>query len=183
MPRKKIIDYDRILDAAHEVVLHSGARALTLDMVAAEAHISKGGLTYTFATKEALLSAILDREVTRVRNKFGVFATSHADATYPELRAFLEVCQDEYRFAERFVGSMLAALMYAPGSLKSTRSYLQWMLSKFSPDTVRGRRARLVFLATHGLFFLEGFGLLPLTATKRKVLVEEFNNYLNVRQR
>jgi hypothetical protein len=78
---------------------------------------------------------------------------------------------------------MLAALMYAPSALKSTRSYLQWMLSKFSPDTAQGRRARLVFFAMQGLFLMEGFGLLPLTATKRKLLVEEFNNYLNVHRR
>ena len=38
----------RLLDAATAVVRRDGARALTLDAVAAEAGVSKGGLLYHF---------------------------------------------------------------------------------------------------------------------------------------
>lgn len=183
MARKKNIDRDRILDAAHNVVLYSGAHALTLDKVAAEARISKGGLTYTFATKEALLSAILDRDVTRFRNRLEAFGASYSDATYPELRALLEGFQDVHGPAERFVGPVLAALMHAPGSLKSTRAYFQWMLSKLSPGTAHDRRARLVFFALLGLVLIQGVGLLSLTATKHKAMVKDFINFLNAHRR
>jgi hypothetical protein len=52
------------------------------------------------------------------------------------------------------------------------------MLSKFSPDTEQGRRARLVFYATQGLFLLQGFGLLTLTGAKRKLIVDDFVSFL-----
>jgi hypothetical protein len=42
---------DRILDAAERVVLRDGVTHLTLDAVAAETGISKGGLLYHFPSK------------------------------------------------------------------------------------------------------------------------------------
>src|ERR1700692_1829110 len=52
LTRKKEIDRDRILDAAERVILESGGRNFTLDAVAERAGISKGGLVYSFPTKD-----------------------------------------------------------------------------------------------------------------------------------
>ena len=69
------IDRDRILDAAEHVILESGGRNFTLDAVAERAGISKGGLVYSFATKDELFRAALEREVARfqeaVRQRLG----------------------------------------------------------------------------------------------------------------
>ena len=43
----------QILDAAEAVVMRDGVRNLTLDAVAQQSSISKGGLLYHFPTKEA----------------------------------------------------------------------------------------------------------------------------------
>lgn len=178
MTRRKSIDPDRILDAAERVLLRRGTHSLTLDMVAAEAGISKGGLTYTFASKEALLSALLDRDVTRFRATLKLLRKKEGCHSYPELCGFLEVCRNSSPLAEKKVGALVAAVQHAPGSLKAMRSYLKWMLSKFPSDTEQDRRARLVFYATQGLFLLQGFGLLTLTAAKRKLAVEDFVSFL-----
>jgi AcrR family transcriptional regulator len=178
MARRKNIDPDRILDAAHRVMLDRGAQTLTLDMVAAEAGISKGGLTYTFATKEALLSALLDRDVARFHAKLSPQPKAGNSQPYPELRRLLDVCRNSPSQPEKKVGVILAAVLHAPGSLKTTRAFLKWMLSKFSSKTEHGRRARLVFYATAGLFLLQGFGLLRLAATRRRLIVEDFVSFL-----
>lgn len=47
-----------ILQAAARVVERSGVTAVTLESVAAEAGLTKGGLMYHFKTREALLAAI-----------------------------------------------------------------------------------------------------------------------------
>src|SRR3954464_176448 len=52
---------DRLLDAAAVVVKRDGAQALTLDAVAAEAAVSKGGLLYHFKTKRELVQAMIER--------------------------------------------------------------------------------------------------------------------------
>ena len=56
--------YDTLLDAAEIVVRRDGSGRLTLDAVAAEADVSKGGLLYHFPSKEALLTAMVERMVT-----------------------------------------------------------------------------------------------------------------------
>lgn len=51
----------RILDALEEVLAASGPGGATLESVAAQAGISKGGLLYHFGSKEALFNGLLDR--------------------------------------------------------------------------------------------------------------------------
>ena len=51
----------KLLDAAAAVVRRDGAQALTLDAVAAEAGVSKGGLLYHFKSKRELLDALVER--------------------------------------------------------------------------------------------------------------------------
>lgn len=50
-----------ILDAAEAIVIESGAARLTLDAVAEQANLSKGGLMYNYPNKEALLEAMFGR--------------------------------------------------------------------------------------------------------------------------
>lgn len=50
---------ERILDALRTVLARGGASAVTLEAVAAEAGLSKGGLLYHFKNKEALYAALL----------------------------------------------------------------------------------------------------------------------------
>jgi len=50
---------DRVIDAAIAIAARDGVPALTLDAVAGEAGVSKGGLLYHFASKEALLAGLV----------------------------------------------------------------------------------------------------------------------------
>ncbi len=52
---------DRIRDAFVGVLIDQGERAATLDAVAAAAGLSKGGLLYHFASKEALVDGLIAR--------------------------------------------------------------------------------------------------------------------------
>lgn len=53
-----------LLESAARVVKEDGAAHLTLDRVAKEAGVSKGGLLYHFPTKDALVAALLERYIT-----------------------------------------------------------------------------------------------------------------------
>ncbi len=52
---------DRVLDAYETLLIESGPAATTLDAVAAAARVSKGGLLYHFASKDALATGLLGR--------------------------------------------------------------------------------------------------------------------------
>ncbi|HEX4787286.1 MAG TPA: TetR/AcrR family transcriptional regulator [Actinospica sp.] len=52
---------DRLLDSAETVLAEHGTQGLTLAAVAAHAGVSKGGLLYHFATKDALITGLIER--------------------------------------------------------------------------------------------------------------------------
>src|SRR5262249_57462110 len=53
----------QILDAVEVVVMRDGVKNLTLDAVAAEGGVSKGGLLYHFRSKEDLAAAMIERSI------------------------------------------------------------------------------------------------------------------------
>ena len=50
---------EKILDATVQVAIRDGVMAMTLDAVAQEAGVSKGGLLYHFRSKDDLIAAML----------------------------------------------------------------------------------------------------------------------------
>ncbi|NDL56628.1 TetR/AcrR family transcriptional regulator [Phytoactinopolyspora mesophila] len=61
---------DRILDALQEILTREGLSAVTLESVAEAAGVSKGGLLYHFATKEAMLDAFVERMCRDAESEF-----------------------------------------------------------------------------------------------------------------
>lgn len=64
---------DRVLDAFEAILIEEGARAATMEATARAAGVSKGGLLYHFASKDALevgllerLGALVDADVTEM---------------------------------------------------------------------------------------------------------------------
>ena len=48
-----------ILDAANRILIEKGAECFTLESVAAEANVSKGGLLYHFRSKNELITGMI----------------------------------------------------------------------------------------------------------------------------
>lgn len=71
---------DELLDAAEELLSDLGSTALTLSAVADRAGVSKGGLLYHFATKDALIKAMVERLI----EEFDDLVATQPDATYTE---------------------------------------------------------------------------------------------------
>lgn len=60
---------EHILDAVERLVCLEGTRKLTIDAVAAEAGMSKGGVLYNFRSKHELLLGVIRRVVCDVRKR------------------------------------------------------------------------------------------------------------------
>ena len=173
MPRRKKIDRDAILDAAEHILGESGAPCLTLDAVAERAGISKGGLTYNFASKEALLSALIERETAGLRQGIEKLRAGQSGGSYPDLAALIHLLRQDREPDRRKTAKTLAALMHSPESLQSARDFLQWMAAKFSGNTPADRHARLIFMAVQGVFLLNGLGLLEIPRKARNHLLQD----------
>lgn len=61
MTNRSNITKQKLLDAATDIIMDQGVHQLTLDEVAKTAGVSKGGLLYHYPSKEALLTAIVER--------------------------------------------------------------------------------------------------------------------------
>jgi AcrR family transcriptional regulator len=149
---------ERLLDAAVAVVRRDGAQSLTLDAVAAQAGVSKGGLLYHFKSKRQLLDGMVDRwlaewqdQIDRDKGDEG-FLTGYVHATH------LGGAGPQEREAEF---GLLAALIAEPAVLEVVRErYEEWQAQVVATtdDPVEATVARL---ATDGLWFADLLGFAP----------------------
>jgi AcrR family transcriptional regulator len=168
LTRKKEIDRDRILDAAESVILDSGGRTFTLDAVAERAGISKGGLVYTFATKDGLVRAALEREVSRfqdaVRQRLGDMPLDPLEMVL----AHIEEALDEDDAATRKAAYLVTALVHAPEMLEPVRRYYRALLDPLRSECGEVQEVRHALLAVEGIFLLRGLGFVEVSADEQK---------------
>ena len=161
MPRPKRIDKTAILTAAEELITEIGGIHFTMDMVAAKAGISKGGLTYTYSTKDALIEDMVRRELTR----FVAQRKTRENGTRPidKLEAHVKASAEQKYLFQTRAAHLMAALSNEPRHLEYVRSFYREAFDLADPTTAEGRRARHAFLAIEGLFLLRGLGLMPVS--------------------
>lgn len=159
---------DLILYAAGQVVLNNGAAQLTLDSVAEEAGVSKGGLLYHFPTKDALIDELLD---TYLRG-FDSVIDAHIDSDNgPEagkfLRAYVRTSFTDDLPDPSFAAAALAAVTAKPELLEKVREkYAEWK-ARALKDGLPLQTALTVMLATDGIWCAELLGIQPLDAEQR----------------
>jgi len=166
--RKKEIDRDRVLDAAGAVILESGGRSFTLDAVAARAGISKGGLVYTFATKDELIHAALERELARfqeaVRRRLGSGPTGPVELVL----AHIEEALDEDDASTQLAAFLVTALVHAPDMLGPVRRLYSALLDPLRSAHGEVAEVRHALLAVEGIFLLRGLGFAEVSADEIK---------------
>jgi AcrR family transcriptional regulator len=148
----------RLLDAASAVVRRDGAQALTLDAVAAEAGVSKGGLLYHFRSKRELLDAMLAGWLEEFASEIDAAAGDEGFG-----RGYVRASDmSGWAAAERATEfGLLAAMVAEPQALDSVRArYAEWQarLVEEGEDPVRATVARL---AADGLWLADLLGLAP----------------------
>lgn len=164
----------RILDAAERIVQARGVTALTLDAAAKEAGVSKGGLLYHFASKEALLIGLLTRLATYIEADFeGVLALQppgRGRATRAVLAWTFDhpdsVCEQH----ERAAGVFLAAFHQDPALLDPIREVVGRMRGRLAEDGLPPGHAIAVQAACDGLFMWSIFGLHKLSEDEQRTL-------------
>ncbi|MFW6683043.1 TetR/AcrR family transcriptional regulator [Komagataeibacter intermedius] len=161
MARPRTIDRKNVLDCVEQLVQREGANALTLDAVAREAGITKGGLQDRFGSKDDLISALIDRWLdafdARVARHIGPDA-SVADRARAYVRA---VSQLDDTTQARIAG-MLVTLLQSPKYLQKIRAWYAGWFSGCDPDCAEARQARTALFAAEGAFFLRNLGFVEM---------------------
>ncbi|GGG60790.1 TetR/AcrR family transcriptional regulator [Paenibacillus radicis (ex Gao et al. 2016)] len=157
-----------ILQVACKLVRERGASQLTLDAVAKEAGVSKGGLLYHFPTKEALVQAALDDFLNRFDSSTEEEASRNTKLNNQWAQAYLiqtfEINKEDLEMSF----GILAAASSNPVLLEPMRQrYVEWQ-SRMAAECKDPVEATVARLAADGLFYCELFGFAPLEDGLRK---------------
>ena len=170
---------ERILAATVQVALRDGVSAMTLDAVAREAGVSKGGLLYHFASKDDLIAAMLEHHAGRIQKT--VEARMAADPN-PRGRWFRALVQTIHGCEAadavlpempRFLIAMLAASATNPRLLDPIRERLKGVREQLLNEGPNGLRQVALWPAIFGLMLWRHLGVLADDDPIRQSIVEE----------
>jgi len=165
----------RILDAAEAIVRRGGVASLTLEAAARAAGVSKGGLLYHFASKEALLAGLLNRLAEFVAADFEAGVAAQAPGPGQVARAMLEwavgmpQAEMEER-CDRAAAVFLAAFHHDPALLDPMRRVIGRMRDRVMADGLPPGHGMAIMAAGDGLFMARIFGLYRLSQAEREAV-------------
>lgn len=162
---------ERILEAADQVARERGVGHLTLDLVAEQAQVSKGGLLYHFTSKEALLAGLVDRSLDQYRAALSAAIKEQGEDYEGYLRASLIARRDSKEGGECSRAFFAAAANF-PQMPERAREDVRAHYDRLRTDPARFNDAALLSLAIEGLHFLELLQLSPFSDTERQALVQ-----------
>ena len=171
LTRKKEIDQTRILDAAEQVILESGGRDFTLDAVAERAGISKGGLIYSFATKDALFRAALEREIGRFQEAVRQRLSGKPVKPFELVLAHIEEALDEDDAVTQKAAFLLTALVHAPDMMEPAQRYYRTLLDPLRSRSGATQDVRHALLAVEGMFLLRGLGFVEFSTKEHRAVL------------
>jgi AcrR family transcriptional regulator len=176
---------ERVLDAAENLVLDHGATALTLERAATEAGLSKGGILYHFPSRNALISAM----VQRLADQLDADLERRVTGTGPGAltRAYIAECfdpdpDDSRRRADRLGAALLATTSNQDDLLAPLRDQISAWQRALADDGLDPVLAVVIRLASDGLWLSEIFGLLDLDPGLRervRATLERFTETAN----
>jgi AcrR family transcriptional regulator len=149
---------------ANRIVVERGAKYLTLDELAKQAGVSKGGILYYFPTKEALLASMVAELVANFTSAIEEQAHIHG-----WLMAYLHVTLQE-KNGLASAGALLGAIANNPVLLGPLREAHRAWMKRIEDEMGSSLTAAQIRLAIDGLWYAELFGIGMLDATTRKAL-------------
>ena len=140
-----------ILDAAETLLRRSGTRTLTIDAVAAEAGLSKGGVLHHYASKDALVTALAVRKVGRIRA--GIAGCLAAAPGGPAAQPLAVIAHAREVYAEEcgFPDSLLIASADNAGAAAAFSEFLDEQLAAMGAIEARSGQGAALTFAVLGL--------------------------------
>lgn len=156
----------RILDAADALVRGSGVARLTLEAAARAAGVSKGGLLYHFASKEALLAGMMARLAAMIRTTFAATAASLPPGPQPAARAVLAFAlslpqREANDQIDRAAAVLMAAHHHDPALLAPVRTVMAEIRAQMDQEGTPPGTAAAILAVKDGLMMARIFGLYP----------------------
>ena len=174
MARPPATTPNAILEAAIRVAGRDGLLATTLDKVAAEAGITKGGVLYHFASKDELLTRMMEHFAAEVEQGLIMRIANDPIADRRWVRAMIDMvfAPESEKVGEphgaprglppemthKFILAMLAGFAANPALLNVIKPFMERMRNRVQAEP-GGIEQIVTWLAADGLFLWELFGM------------------------
>ncbi|MCI1006080.1 TetR/AcrR family transcriptional regulator [Herbaspirillum sp. C7C8] len=158
-----------IIQAALSVIARDGANKLTIDAIAKEAGISKGGVLHHFRTKQAVLVALLDNQ----RVHFGHFAREFLDgegkhSSEPALAMQISVLREASKQPHSVALAILGAISEQPSLVEGVKMTDAEHVAAIRKEAADPDLAILRWTAARGLLWTSLFNMCPLSEQERQ---------------
>jgi len=170
-----------ILTAAERVVLRDGVMRLTVEAVAREAKLSKGGVLYHFATKESLIQAMLDRLIQYCEQEIaqhqqndtapGRWTRAYVRKTLAPLTAYPG--EADFPKSKEVGAGLIVAAATNPKLLAPLRKRFRTWQRAIERDGISPTRATVIRLAVDGLWLADVLGIWSLSSKLRRQVLNE----------
>ncbi|AOV07583.1 TetR/AcrR family transcriptional regulator [Sporosarcina ureilytica] len=168
-----------ILDAASKIVAEKGIFDLTIDAVAEEAGISKGGLLYHYRSKEVLVEKMVEHLATNYRIKIAKSAVEDKEEKGKWTRAYLDVTfKQAYKNKDMHSG-LLAAKAVNPALLNPIHEAFSEWQHEIEDDGLDPIMATIIRLATDGIWLADLFGIDPIESEQKELIYETLRKWTN----
>ena len=172
---------DLILTAAERVALRDGVLRLTVEAVAREAKLSKGGVLYHFATKASLIQAMLDRLIQFYEQEIalqqqsdtapGRWTRAYVRKTLAPLTSYPG--EADFPKSKEVGAGLIVAAATNPKLLAPLRKRFRTWQRAIERDGISPTRATVIRLAVDGLWLADVLGIWSLSSKLRRQVLNE----------
>lgn len=168
------------IEAALAIIERDGPSRLTLEAIAREGGMSKGGLMHHFPTKEAVLRELLEREMQRSETFSRNFmAASGSEQSHSTLLADIATTREAMVKPRSFTSAILGAFAQDPDLMAVPLELSARKLESIKAEAGDPDLATLRWAAARGLLLTSLLGICPLSQEDRSRL---FDRLLDDRQ-
>jgi len=164
----------KIFRACSEILRREGLNNLTLQSVAQEAGISKGGLLYHFETKQALIEALFEYHNGIFEARLAELVEIEGEKPGAFLRAYTKASAEQMKDPDSasLYASLFAAEEQYTGAHKLMREkYVNWQ-KQIDSCGIDSDWAMLLRFAVDGLWFIEMHQYSPPSSEQREKIVQ-----------
>lgn len=162
-----------VISAALTIIARDGGGNLTLDAIARESGISKGGVMHQFRTKKAVLEALLEHQSRYFRDFSRQYLEAHgSNAPQPHLATQIATLREVLSEPNSLAFATLAAVALEPAFLRERREESAETIAEITAESDDPDISLLRWSAAHGLTLTALLGLSPLSPEERERLFD-----------
>lgn len=166
---------DKILEACITNIIKNGIKDFTLEKIAKVAGVSKGGLLHHFKSKDDLITEVLAREISQMKEIMDDLVANDPKDKGRNARAYIksldyESSDEDISNFQKLWTAMLSCFVENPKVLKPIVEDNEILQNNIANDGLDEVDATIIKLAVDGLIYAESFDMKISKDMRKKVI-------------